>query len=449
MHEDDIRRTKVKSVLVEYARKKYQDIANQIKATSKSRSMRKGQGNETEDWCDIYTQEFCVPDIVTIGDMKDGKLKDKLLQGYNETDKIEVENYYRGVMINKTLQAEKPVLTGYNRFTLIPAIHTPRFATKVYPFGIPALMEGKQTQLNMSGTVALEALKSDIKNLVILVGNPDNEAQWRREAAKTNGLIVIDPQDAMNFKAEQMQRQGISPGLVQWYQWQKQAFLEMVGHRYAAEKGAAGGGLSGKAIQTLDYRESLPEIVKKLHLEYSFTQMGMVILEMIGSKMNQQQFKLSRSVDGKEQEVYYNTPSKDVQISDDDKLNVVSQDGIINDLTAIDVDDIDLSIGVDMDKQGKQQYEQNKALTAYQSKLMSRTDATKALFPKRWREIAENMEKEDAAVALVAKLVNMGLQDIQGLLQQANSAEDFMGMIDKVAAGGNGQSKPVNINQNY
>ena len=421
-------------IAMDLAEKKYPDLKGKIKPTSKSRSGRTG---ETEDWCDLYTIEFRVPDIVTINDLEDGGLKEKLLQGYEANTKIEIENYYQVVMINRTEQAETPSLTGFNRFRMIPVIHTPRLEDSTYPFGVSKLMKGKQDQINITGTVALDAVKADIKNLLVLINaDPKLQEQYRREAAKTNGIIVVDKAEA---KAIQMQRQGISPAVLEWYQWQRRAFDEVIG-RYAPEKGAVEEGLSGKAIGLLQARGTVPELTKKLHLEYAFTQMALVILECIGFKMNQQKFAVSRNVDGNERMIYYNTPVKEIgQVTQDDKLNVVNNN-IINDLTKIDIDEIDLSIGVEMDVVGRETQEMNKALISHKNGLMGRQDTTRKLYPKEWREIAENMEKENAAMALLAKIMKLAPDQIGELAKQAQNVDEFIEYVNNLE-GGNGSVK--------
>jgi hypothetical protein len=433
MREDDIRRTAKKRALVQYAEAKYPKLKGNIKATSKSRSGRSG---ETEDWCDIYTIEFRVPDVVTINDLADGNLKQKLLAAYDSTTKIEVENFYQTVMINKKEQAEEPALTGFNRFRMIPVIHTPRLEDSTYPFGVSKLMKGKQDQINVTGTVALDAVKADIKNLLVLINaDPDLEAKYRREASKTNGVIVIEGENA---SAMQMQRQGISPAVLQWYEWQRRAFDEVIG-RYAPEKGAVEEGLSGKAIGLLQARGTVPELTKKLHLEYAFTQMALVILECIGHKMNQQQFSIVRNIDGEEQTMYYNMPMKNIKkLTGEDKLNVVTNN-IVNDLTKIDIDEVDLSINVEMDMIGRESHEQNKALVANRSGLLSRQDTTKKLYPKEWREIIENVEKENAAMALLSKIMKLAPDQLQMIGQQAENVDQFVQQLDQLQqSGGNG-----------
>jgi len=435
MHQDDIRRIFMKRILVEYAEKKFENLKGDIKATSKSRSGRTG---ETEDWCDLYTIEFRVPDLVTINDLADGKLKDKLLAGYDSTTKIEVENYYQVEMVNRDLQGSEPALTGFNRFRMQPAIHTPRLEDSTYPFGASLLAKGKQDQINVTGTVALDAVKADIKNLLVLVNaDPDQEAKYRREAAKTNGVIVIEGEDA---RAIQMQRQGISPAVLQWYEWQRRSFDEVIG-RYGPEKGATEGDLSGKAIGLLQARGTVPELTKKLHLEYAFTEMALVILECVGQKMSQQQFSITRNVEGKEQKLYYNTPVKAIgRLSGDEKLNVVT-DNVVNDLTKIDIDEIDLGIKVNMDVIGREANEANKALIAKREGLLSRQDTTKKLYPDEWQEIVTNMTKESAALAIVEKIVRMAPDQIQAIAKQADGVEQFIQSIENQQGGGNGRTQ--------
>jgi len=435
MHEDDIRRIFMKRILVEYAEKKFPDLTGKIKATSKSRSGRTG---ETEDWCDLYTIEVLVPDLITVNDLADGQLKEKLLAGYDSGTQVEVENYYQVEMLNRTEQGSGPDLTGFNRFRMTPVIHTPRMQTSIYPFGASMLSKGKQDQINVTGTVALDAVKSDIKNLLVLMNaDPDQEAKYRREAAKTNGVIVIEGE---NVKAMQMERQGISPALLQWYEWQRRAFDEIIG-RYAPEKGAVEGDLSGKAIGLLQARGTTTELTKKLHLEYAFTQMALVILECVGHKMNEQQFNITRNIDGKDQELYYNTELKTIKgVADDDKYNVVANN-VVNDLTKIDIDEIDLNIKVDMDIIGREANEANKALISRNAGLLSRQDTTKKLYPDEWQELVANATKESAALALLEKIMKLAPEQIQQIAQQAENVDQFITALDQDQGGGNGNTQ--------
>ena len=435
MHEDDIRRIHKKRLLVEFAEKRSPELKGKIKSTSRSRS---GNSGETEDWCDLFTIEFRVPDIVTLKDLADGKLKDRLLEGYDEVTKIEVENYYQVEMYNRTEQGGGPDLTEFNRFRMVPVIHTPRLESSTYPFGASMLMKGKQDQINVTGTVALDAVKADIKNLLVLVNaDPDLEAKYRREAAKTNGVIVIEGEQA---SAIQMQRHGISPALLQWYEWQRMAFDTIIG-RFSPDKGAVEGDLSGKAIGLLQARGTTTELTKKLHLEYAFTQMALIVLECVGHKMNQQKFSITRNIDGQEQQMHYNTPVKELgQVSEDDKLNVVT-DNIVNNLTKVDIDEVDLSIRVEMDIIGREASEANKALIAKREGLLSRKDSTKKLYPDEWQEFVENMTKESAALAIVEKIMKLAPEQIQQIAQQVQSVDDFISTIENAQSGDNGRDR--------
>jgi hypothetical protein len=232
----------------------------------------------------------------------------------------------------------------------------------------------------------------------------------------------------------------------QWYEWQRRAFDEVIG-RYAPEKGATQGDLSGKAIGLLQARGTTTELTKKLHLEYAFTQMALVILECVGHKMNQQKFQITRNIDGKDQQVYYNTPVKEIgKVKSDDKLNVVTNN-IVNDLTKVDIDEIDLNIKVNMDTLGREANESNKALIAQRAGLLSRQDTTKKLYPDEWQEIVQNMTKESAALAIVEKIMKLAPDQIQAMAQQVDGVDQFIQSLDQQGGGNGRKVTPQQVNQ--
>ena len=166
MHEDDIFRMFKQSRLIEYAEKKYPDLKGKIKPAHRQKSaIRK----DTEKFCDIYIVEFVTTDILPISEMPDSPLKEKLRERYEESIKVEIDTYWQADMVNRTMLAKSSELTGFDRFRLQPVIHTPRIQDKSYPLGIGKLMKGKQDQINVVGSVALDAVKADIKNLLVLV----------------------------------------------------------------------------------------------------------------------------------------------------------------------------------------------------------------------------------------------------------------------------------------
>jgi len=437
MHEDDVFRIFKQKRLIEYAEKKYTHLKGKIKpAHTTTKASRSGN----EKYCDVYIIEFVTTDILTIGQLEDEQLKKNLLTRFEEKTKVEIDRYWQADMVNRTELAEKMKPTGFSRFRLQPVIHTPRIQAQSYPMGIAKLMKGKQDQINTVGSVALEAVKSDIKNLLILVNVPtDQQKILEREAAKTNGIAAVHGQNVQIIQAE---RKGISPAIMEWYMWQRKSFDEVSG-RYAPERGATDVGLSGKAIGLLQSRGQVPELTKKVHLEYAFTEMANVILECIGKKMSKQPFEITRSVEGAEQTIMFNTDHDSSQQLNE-QFSTVSGN-IVNDLSQVDIDEIDISAKVVMDTLGRDSLEANKALVAQEAGLLSRKDTTKKLYKEEWKELMDNKNEEDQALQILSALMKTGPENIAMLASQAKSVDEFITSLGQnqlenkaLAGGGNG-----------
>ena len=428
MHEDDIYRIFRTPRLVEYIESKWPHLKGKIKASH----MRTGQGgSESEKYGDVYTIEYKVTEQIKVGDLDDGLTKQKLLMAYEEEQVIERDKFYQAIMVNRTELAEKGKPTGFNRFRIIPVIHTPRLMNKKYPMGVGLLMTGTQDQINVVGSVALDAVKAEIKNLLILLNTTkDQENRVKQEASKTNGVVALTGNDV---RVVQAQRQGISPALLQWYEWKRRSFDEISG-RYAPEKGATDGDLSGKAIGLLQMKGAVPELTKKLHLEYAFSEMASVVLECINGKMSKQPILIEREIDGEEMKIPYNMPLDEVRarkVKIDEEYMVVGQDGIVNDLSKIDVDDIDLEVEVVLDTYGKEQFEANKALTARGQGLMGVQDTLKKLYPNEWRDLLDGLMKESQAMKILGQLQKMPPEALANISQQADEIENLMNMAQE------------------
>ena len=434
MHEDDIYRIFKQPRLIEYAEKKYPKLKGKIQPAHRQKSVVR---KDTENFCDIYIVEYMTTDILKISELNEGRLKDRLRERYDETTKIEIDQFWQVDMINRTMLGAPSEATGFNRFRLQPVIHTPRIQDKSYPMGISKLMKGKQDQINTVGSVALEAVKADIKNLLVLVNvAPDQQKILEREAAKTNGVAALSGENVQFFQAD---RKGISPAVLQWYEWQRRGFDEVSG-RYTPDKEMSGQ-LSGKAIGLLQARGTIPELTKKFHLDYAFTEMANVILECVGIKMTKQPFSITRNIDGKDVEMQFNKKYEQGSKLDEEYNNVTGD--VVNDLSQVDVDEIDLSVDVVMDVLGRDVQEANKALLAGERRLISRKDQLKKLYKDEWRDLLTGVEEEDMAMKILGQLSRMGPEALQKLAQQAGNVEEFMNMMDNVE-GGNGK-RPVQV----
>lgn len=421
MHEDDLFRIFKQKRLIQYAERKYPHMEGEIQKTHSRRSTKGGQ----ENYCDIYITEFVTTDIVPISELDDGYLKDKLRKRYEDSTKIELDTYWQVDMINRTQLAKGAKKTGFNRFRLIPVIHTPRLQSGNYPIGLGKLMKGKQDQINVVGTVALEAVKADIKNLLIITnaGSADL-AQIKREAGKTNGVVALT-QDA---RVHQMQRQPLSPSVLQWYQWQRAAFDDISG-RHVAERGAVEDQMSGKALQILARQGVVSEITKKFHLEYAITEMCNVILEAAVRKMAHQPFSITRMIDGEEKRIFYNQRYQRGQKIDEAYHNVAGD--VINDLSQVDTDEVDLAVSVMMDKAGQEALEANKALTAKQHGIIGMKTAAKKLYPNEYVDIIAELEKENTAVKIVGQLMKLAPNELKALAQSVDNVDQFVERLSR------------------
>ena len=348
--------------------------------------------------------------------------------------RIENKTYYICKIWDRTKMVQPPEKTGFSSFKLTPVIHTQRMAYSTEPFGVMELTDSKQDNLNVIKSVIYQAVKDEIKNLTILVGaSHQEEVKVRREAKKTNGFVALRNERARVFE---IKGSGIAVALIQWYEMERRGFDEVSG-RYGPERGAVDGDLSGKAVIALQNRGTVPELVAKAHLEDSFAQMSMLILECIAKKMSGNPFAIERQVEGKKRMVYYNTALEDLPENfdwRDDPYSVVTRDGnidMINDLRKVDIDTIDLDIEVVMNVIGWEQAEANKALLSFQNGLMARLETTKKLYPNDWKAIYEGKSTEGAVQQLIARLMELGAEFIPVFDKLITKMEKDQGMLDE------------------
>ena len=348
--------------------------------------------------------------------------------------KIEVKTYYICHIWDRTTMVDPPKKTGFSTFTLIPVIHTQREASTTEPFGVMELTDQKQDNINVIKSVMYQAVKDEIKNLTILVGaSHQEELKVKRESKKLNGFIALRNEKARVFEVK---GSGIAVALIQWYEMERRSFDEISG-RYGPEKGAIDGQLSGKAVIALQNRGTVPELVAKAHLQDSFSQMSMLVLECIVKKMSGRPFAIERQIDGDKRMVYFNTPKDDTPDDfdvSDDPYSVLTVDGdieIINDLRKVDLDTLDLEIEVIMNVIGWEQAEANKALTAFQTGLIARLDATKKLYPSEWKLFYENKSKEGQAQQLVQRLMEVGEEFMPQIAAAVDKIEKTQKTLDE------------------
>jgi len=348
--------------------------------------------------------------------------------------KIENKTFYICHIWDRTQMVSPPKKTGFSNFTLIPVIHTQREASTTEPFGVMELTDQKQDNINVIKSVMYQAVKDEIKNLTILVGaSHQEELKVKREAKKINGFIALRNDKARVFEVK---GSGIAVALIQWYEMERRSFDEISG-RYGPEKGAIDGELSGKAVIALQNRGTVPELVAKAHLQDSFSQMSMLVMECIVKKMSGRPFAIERLIDGKKRMVYYNTNKEDLPRGfnpKEDPYSIITTDGnidIVNDLRKVDLDKIDLDIEVVMNVIGWEQAEANKALLSFQNGIMSRLDTTKKLYPTEWKAFYENKSLEGQAQQMVQDLMELGDEFMPKIAQAIESLKQTQKIIEE------------------
>lgn len=367
MHDDDVRRIYPVDMLLSEAKLRWKDKASQLDDTSR------GQG--VEKWVKIYEIEF--KRIEKIGGLY-------------------VDVYYHSKVGNTNVLLEPVKPTGFHRFTGIPVIHTPCEEVSIYPNGVMDLIIPTQDSINVLSSISNDSVKSDIMNFRYTVGaSPEEETKVKNELSKTNGYVNFQNTTERD-PIRKLDSTGISRSVVELYRWKRQAF-EDITRQYEPSRGQASG-LSGKAVIALQQGGVLPEFPKKDHFEYALSELGSCILECISMKMGEQPFSIDSKVDGEKKKIHFNTEGRE-----DDKYNI-NEGGLINDLTKIDIDDIDISIEVNMNEIGRREMEANKALICRNAGLLSRLDTTREIYPIKYKEYYENKTNEDQAAALMEKL---------------------------------------------
>jgi len=187
--------------------------------------------------------------------------------------------------------------------------------------------------------------------------------------------------------------------------------------------------MSGKALQILARQGVVSEITKKFHLEYAITEMCNVILEAAVRKMAHQPFSITRMVDGEEKRIFYNQRYERGQKLDEAYHNVVGD--VINDLSQVDTDEVDLTVSVMMDKAGQEAMEANKALIAKQHGIIGQKTASKKLYPNEYVDIIAELEKENSAVKIVGMLMKLAPNELKALAASAENVEQFIERLER------------------
>lgn len=399
-HDDDIFRIHKINIPLDEAKQRFPEYADKIQTSFDE----KRNASTTDDFVDLYEIQ-CKRTII-------------------ENDE-EIDEYYLVKSINNQLlvksknQDKFVVKSRWNRFTIIPIIHTPRIFKYKYPIGPVARMKDTQDQLNISSSVINEAVKASIKMQAIIAGvKEDEQALIRTQLADPNGVAFLKNPNA---KVTPMFAQPLVRPVVEYHQLVRHRFDEISG-KFAPDRGEISGDLSGKAISLLQYRGMEPEIVNKAHIEYSLCQLGYCIMECITEKMKSP-FNITKIVEGQQRKIYYNTPFMESEAQDDDEYNYVDDNSYINRMENANLADMELKIKVEMNLQQQKEFEMNKAILMRNGGNLSLEDFLKAMNPDTWKENLDSLAKENKA----AELINLFKEVPPELLDEAmNQMKQFI-----------------------
>ena len=401
MHNDDTYRIHKERRKLSYALDKWgktksgkrNKLYNEIKG-----AVAEQEGSDTEEWVDVYEIEY------------------KETQFYTDDDGLRREKdvWYICKVINKTVMVEKPQKTGYTYCRMQPMIHTPRVSVDVgrYPMGLFKKIKQQQDNINITESVILDSVKASIKNFFFGKGiKPEEALNIKKEVAQIDGFAYsTNP----NAKLEHFGGQPISPGLVQLRGMLHEDKDMITGSSSQATQfqAASSGQLSGKAIGSLQFAGILPEYAKKTNIEYALKQIGLIVMEYIGKKM-QQPFEIQRPIEGKERIIRFNKMAEPGY--EGDEYEVV-KDGVINPLS--NLPKMDLVVEIEMNAAQRRELEMNKAIMMAQMGKISDVDLMEAMYPYTWKEKIENLKKQSTAQAIIQEAVEMGGEELLQTLGQ-------------------------------
>lgn len=374
-HSDDMKRTHKLSMPLQEAKERFPEQADDISASYEEQR----SGNNTEDFVDLYETQF---------------------RRIRIENREEVEEFFIGKCINKTTMVKPEwqesfiVPSRFRRFSLIPVFHTPRIKTSIYSFGPVWRIKDTQDQLNITSSVILDAVKASIKMPIATTGaRVADEEKIKAELAKPNGYVNFE---GANVKIHQLYAQPLVRPVVEWHEMTRHRFDEISG-RFAPDRGEATGDMSGKAISLLQYRGTEPEYVMKAHIETALSELGNVLLECIKYKMKYP-FDIKVSEGSKERSISYNEPG--------------------NELSQIDLDQIDFKVEVELNVLQNKEFEMNKAIMMRNGGALALNDYMQIMYPDTWKEKYENIMKENKAMQLVEALKETPPELQQGIMQQ-------------------------------
>ncbi|MBD3224935.1 MAG: hypothetical protein GF313_09405 [Caldithrix sp.] len=379
--------------------KKYHDI---------QKAVEEQEGDESETFVNIYEVEYKKA-VFRTKDLVDEN-------GQPQTIREETDAFFITKILNEDVMLEEPEPTGYPTFRKIDFIHTERKKTDKgkNPMGIYVKQGQTQDQLNITSSVMLEAVKSSIKQGIIITGITDKEEEntLNRKLASTNfSMVIRNP----NAKVHTLQSNGIDPSLLQWHAMSRERYDDIHGSSNQAQQfqSASKGQLSGKAIGNLQVAGTLPEYIKKNNIESSLKQLSKCIFHYIKERMNQP-FEITRKIDGKERQIQFNKQADENTQEDD--FTVVNDKKIINDLSQLG--EMDVKLIVNMNALRKMEYEMNKAIAMANINKISDIDLLKALYPNSWKEKYDNLLKQNKIMELATRMVETGGDELVQMINQ-------------------------------
>lgn len=419
MHSDDVIRMRKKRItlqeaLTRWPHKKNEIVTSEITVTESN-----------IEYCDLYDIEYKMTRFVT-NDQGQKELRDQ---------------YFMAKYIGRTVKVEPMKPTGYNRFTIVPLLHTPRksSAKARRPMGVPAKVKSSQDLRNVLRSIMLEVVKSSTKHLTIITGASKQEVKdFHKEAAKPMGIVAIENPEA---RIHTVPDRPLPASIIQFDQINRLSFDENAGD-YAPERGQNEGDLSGKAIALLQNKGQLSQFVARENLEAGFEELGELIMETVKTKMTNP-FILYDTIDGEEHEIHYNYP---VEVLGDqyqpNKYEVVSQNGIINDVN--EFPSSGATVKIELDAEGKQAYNEQKAVLSFDKGVLSRKDFTKELYREKWFEIYQNKTLESEALQLVEKIMSGGEEFAQLAAEQIDRLQSILAARGAAAQALNQPNRSLN-----
>ena len=424
-HVDDMARAHVKAIPVEEAKERWPEFENQIGQYSDSFLLGV---NRTEEFAELWEIEFrksfLVPhylDPIT-GEYVAYQIFDEEQNLYvtpegieipEDAVRIRVEKYFVCKVLNRNLIVEKPRLSGFDGFSIIPVINIPRRTKTKYPASPVFLLRDRQDSINVTESIILEVMKKSPKNPVFVVGARESEISvMKRKFSGVGEVISVQNPEA---KVVHVGSPAIPTHIAQKLQIDLDAF-DQIGNTSAPDRGEPVE-LSGKAILALQSRADTPLFVPKVHIESALTQMIRRLVEVFDRRMRFP-FSIIREIDGESKEIRFNETVGFADQIEEDKVNVVQEiegQRFVNPL--MDLKFSKISIDIEMNALAQQNVEMSKALALRDRGALSLIDLHKAIYPKKWQETFENATKENMAQQIVADLMEMGPEIMQQVFQ--------------------------------